>query len=165
MSSGVRIRLCSGLNMKIRKFQNKDARKLSYLIRRALNEVNIKDYPKRVIVYLSKQNTPSKLIEKSKRRDIYVIVDGDRILGTASLENNNIFSVFVNPTYHGKGIGQRLVGYIERVAKKRGIDRLELPSSLTAVGFYEKLGYKKVKKVFIKVKSTKGYEIIMEKKL
>ena len=147
------------------KFQNKDARKLSYLIRRALNEVNIKDYPKRVIVHLSKQNTPSKLIEKSKQRDIYVIVDGDRILGTASLENNNVFSVFVNPTYHGKGIGQRLMGHIERVAKKRGIDRLKLPSSLTAIGFYEKLGYRKIKKVFFKVKSTKGYEIIMEKKL
>lgn len=149
--------------MKIRKFQNKDARKLSYLIRRALNEVNIKDYPKRVIVYLSKQNTPSKLIEKSKRRDIYVIADGDTILGTASLENNNVFSVFVNLTYHGKGIGQRLMEHIERVAKNRGIDRLKLPSSLTAVDFYRKLGYKKIKKVFNK--STKGYEIIMEKKL
>ena len=98
-----------------------------------------------------------------KRRDIYVIVDGDRILGTASLENNNVFSVFVNTTYHGKGIGQRLMEHIERVAKNRGIDRLKLPSSLTAVGFYRKLGYKKIKKVFNK--STKGYEIIMEKKL
>jgi GNAT superfamily N-acetyltransferase len=148
--------------MKVRKFQNKDARKLSYLIKRALNEVNIKDYPKKVIVYLSKQNAPSKLIEKSKRRDIYVIVDGDRILGTAGLENNNVFSVFVNPAYHGKGVGQKLMGYIERVAKKRGIDRLKLPSSLTAVSFYEKLGYKKIKKVFNK---STGYAIIMEKKL
>lgn len=148
--------------MKIRKFQNKDARKLSHLIQRALNEVNIKDYPKSVIVHLSKYHAPSKLIERSKRRDIYVIVGGDRILGTASLEDNNVFSVFVDPTYHGKGIGQRLMGYVERVAKKRGIYQLRLPSSLTAVGFYEKLGYKKIKEVFNK---SAGYNIIMEKKL
>ena len=130
--------------MKIRKFQDKDARKLSYLIKRALNEVNIKDYPKSVIVRLSKYNTPSKLIERSRGRDVYVVVDGDRILGTAGLENNYVFSVFVDPTYHGKGIGQMLMTHIERAAGKRGMDKLTLASSLTAVGFYEKLGYKKV---------------------
>jgi GNAT superfamily N-acetyltransferase len=148
--------------MKIRKFQDKDARKLSYLIRRALNEVNIKDYPKSVVARLSKYNAPSKLIEGSRRRDIYVIVDDDRIRGTASLENNNVFSVFVDPTYHGKGMGQRLMKYVERAAKKRGIDRLRLNSSLTALGFYEKLGYKKIKEVFNK---SAGHQIIMEKKL
>jgi N-acetylglutamate synthase-like GNAT family acetyltransferase len=148
--------------MKIRKFQDKDARKLSYLIRRALNEVNIKDYPKSVVARLSKYNAPSKLIERSRRRDIYVIVDDDRIRGTASLENNNVFSVFVDPTYHGKGMGQRLMKYVERAAKKRGIDRLRLNSSLTALGFYEKLGYKKIKEVFNK---SAGHQIIMEKKL
>jgi GNAT superfamily N-acetyltransferase len=148
--------------MKIRKFQDKDARKLSYLIRRALNEVNIKDYPKSIIVRLSNHNAPSKLIEISRLKDIYVVVDDDRILGTAGLENSNVFSVFVNPTYHGKGIGQRLMAHVERVAKKRGIDRLRLTSSLTAVGFYKKLGYKKIKEVSDK---SVGHQIIMEKKL
>lgn len=147
--------------MKIRKFQDKDARKLSYLIRRTLNEVNIKDYPKSVIARLSNYNAPSKLIERSRLGDIYVIVDGDRILGTAGLENNIVFSVFVDPTHHGKGIGQRLMRHVERVAKKRGIDRLTLTSSSTALGFYEKLGYKKLKEVFDK---SAGQQIIMEKK-
>jgi ribosomal protein S18 acetylase RimI-like enzyme len=148
--------------MKIRKFQDKDSGKVSYLIRRALNEVNIKDYPKSVIVYLSKYNAPSKLIKRSRLRDIYVIVDDNRILGTAGLKNNNVFSVFVDPTYHGKGIGQRLMRHVEQIAKKRGICTLTLISSLTAVGFYEKLGYKKVKEVFNK---SLGHQIIMKKKL
>jgi ribosomal protein S18 acetylase RimI-like enzyme len=148
--------------MKIRKFRDEDAEKVSHIIRRALNEVNIKDYPKSVIVYVSNNNTPSKLIKRSRLRDVYVIVNGDRILGTAGLESNNISSVFVDPTFHGKGIGQRLMRHVEQVAKRRGIDRLTLTSSLTAMGFYEKLGYKKIKEVFNK---SLGHQIIMEKKL
>jgi N-acetylglutamate synthase-like GNAT family acetyltransferase len=148
--------------MKIRKFKDKDAGKVSHLIIRALTEVNIKDYPKSVIVYLAKCNAPSKLIKRSRLKDIYIIVDGERILGTAGLKNKNVFSVFVDPTYHGKGIGQKLMRYVEQVAKKREIDRLTLTSSLTAVGFYKKLGYKKVKKAFSK---SLGHQIIMEKRL
>jgi ribosomal protein S18 acetylase RimI-like enzyme len=148
--------------MRIRKFRDEDARKLSYLIRRTLYKVNIKDYPKSVLARVARYNAPSELIKRSRSGDVYVIVDGDRILGIAGLENNYVFGVFVDPAYHGEGIGRKLMDHVERVTKKRGIDSLTLASSLTAVGFYEKLGYKNLNEVLNK---SLGRQIKMEKKL
>jgi GNAT superfamily N-acetyltransferase len=150
--------------MKIRKFQKEDAKKVAYIIHKAIFEVLSKDYPKRVCQNLCKGNTPSKLIEKSKirNRDIFVLEEGNKVLGTGSLSGNMVRTVFVNPRYHGKGVGRKLMNHIEKVAKKKGLKTLQFHSSLTAEGFYKKLGYKKIRKEYHK---EFGRGILMKKKL
>ncbi len=57
----------------------------------------------------------------------------------------------VRDSYQGKGIGKLLVDTIERIAKEKGMKCIGTFTRLTAVPFYEKLGYKKkgkVKKMF-----------------
>jgi GNAT superfamily N-acetyltransferase len=53
-----------------------------------------------------------------------------------------VHSVFVDPTRQGERIGAALMAFIEKLALRQGHERLELTSSLTAVGFYRKLGYR-----------------------
>jgi N-acetylglutamate synthase-like GNAT family acetyltransferase len=52
--------------------------------------------------------------------------------------------VFVDPDHQAKGIDTRLMNVIESVASAGSILKLSVPSSLTAEGFYKKLGYNPV---------------------
>ena len=51
-------------------------------------------------------------------------------------------SLFVDPGLQQAGIGARLVAHLEAHARKVGVSELRLSSSLTARGFYERLGYR-----------------------
>jgi len=148
--------------MRIRKFRKEDARKVSFLIRRCLREVNSKDYPKSTIRFLESHNSSNKLVENSKEKQMYVAAEGDNILGTASLKDDLILTVYVNPKFHGRGIGRKLMEKVESLAKKKGFKSVILPSSLTAVDFYRKVGYRKIKE---KVEDNIGKVIIMKKPL
>jgi len=132
--------------MKIRHIKSEDARKASYMIRKTLFEVNSKDYTKEVLKRVAKDNTPKRLIEKSRSTSFHVAVEGNKILGTASLREDFGEAVFVNPRFHDQGIGTALMMVIEEEAKKKGIKKLRVESSFTAESFYEQLGYKKFKK-------------------
>lgn len=53
--------------------------------------------------------------------------------------------LFVKPEARGKGIGQKMLGYLAYLAKERKCGRLEwwvLDWNETAIGFYKKLGAK-----------------------
>lgn len=131
--------------MRIRKFRGEDAEELSRLIIKALTEVNSRDYPESAIRFLCGRYSPKLLIEKSKEREMYVAAENGKVLGTASLLGNTIRTVFVNPESHNKGIGTRLIEHLESVARKKGYKSTEVPSTTTACGFYEKLGYKRIR--------------------
>ncbi len=148
--------------MRIRKFRASDANRVAHIIRRCLLEVNIKDYPKKVIDSMCEYFSPQNLIEISARRDMYVLVQGDEILGTGSLRQNNVRSVFVDPDFHRTSIGRGLMKHLENLVKKRGYKTIELFSSVTAFEFYKKLGYRKIK--IVQDKDT-GKNILMRKRL
>ena len=129
--------------IKIRKFLEGDALEASNLIRKTLSEENSKFYPNSVIEYMSNEFSPNFLIELSKERDFFVAIEKSTIIGTITIMNDYIGTVFVNPDEHSKGIGTKLMMTIENLAKERKIEKLRLQSSINAVDFYEKLGYKK----------------------
>jgi len=48
----------------------------------------------------------------------------------------------VAATLQGKGIGRQLMSFAENIARDRGYRRLTMHARKTAIGFYEKNGYK-----------------------
>jgi len=148
--------------MSVRKFHLDDAPRVSRLIRKALLEVNSKDYPKKVIDFMYSKFTPGNLIEISSRRDIYVVVKGGKVLATGSLSGNEIMTVFVDPRFQGKGIGTKMMDYLEGMAAKRGHRSIKLSSSITAQTFYRKRGYRDVR---VNLDEDYGKTIIMRKNL
>ena len=52
--------------------------------------------------------------------------------------------VAVKEDYQGLGIGRRLVEYAELFAREKGYSAIVLNARKSAIGFYEKLGYKVV---------------------
>jgi GNAT superfamily N-acetyltransferase len=75
-------------------------------------------------------------------RDVFVCHKGGRIVGTIALGADRLRSLFVDPELQRAGIGARLVSHLETHARKVGVSELKLSSSLTARGFYERLGYR-----------------------
>jgi len=49
----------------------------------------------------------------------------------------------VDADFQGRGLGTQLVGYSEVFARQRGYRQIVMHARETAVGFYEKLGYRK----------------------
>ena len=129
--------------IEIREFKDQDALEASNLIRKTLSEENSKFYPDSVIEHMCNEFSPKFVVELSKEREFFVAIEKSNIIGTITLIKDYIGTVFVNPDYHGKGIGTKLMETIENLAKERKIENLKLNSSINAVDFYEKLGYKK----------------------
>ncbi len=78
---------------------------------------------------------------------------GGRVLGvggwSADVERQDtawIRYVFVHPDAAGQGLGRRLVEAAEVSALAAGRPRLRLWSSLNALGFYRKLGYRELRR-------------------
>ena len=138
--------------MRIEQFQSSQARAVSNLVRRNLMEVNSRDYPEGVIASLVEYFSPATMLENSRSQYIFVAVHGkgkDTVVGTASLDNFGsaespdyyAVTVFVLPESHGQGVGTQLMEAVESKARELGAEKITVRASITAKGFYQKLGY------------------------
>lgn len=87
---------------------------------------------------------PAQVAARMADRDCFVAVENGRLVGTVSLGGDRLRQMFVEPDRQKGGLGRRLVGHLEAHARALGIAELELSSSLTARGFYERLGYRMI---------------------
>lgn len=72
-----------------------------------------------------------------------VAVDETRIVGVLRGRTDRLQSLFVDGDYHRQGIGKELVAQFEQEALRAQTTAIRVASSLYAVPFYLKLGYKK----------------------
>jgi predicted GNAT family N-acyltransferase len=57
----------------------------------------------------------------------------------------------VAPALQGKGVGRVLIQFAENIARDRGFRKMTMHARKTAIGFYEKSGYKVVGDEFMEV--------------
>jgi len=134
--------------MVIRKFEKADAVKTHEMIAHTLRTINIKDYTEQFIEDTVAQLTPPILIERRENSHMYVICDDEKIIGCGAVagfwgsETESILlTIFIHPDYQGKGIGRKLIETLEKDEYFLRAERVEIPASITAVGFYQKMGY------------------------
>ena len=128
------------MNEIIREIQKTDRKRVLEIINECLIVVNSKNYSSKFIKSLRKSY--SKHFMKRPELYIFVIVKHDIILGTGSISSaGQIRDVFIDVKEQRKGWGKKLVKYLEDIAKNKNIEKLFLYSAISAVGFYEKLGY------------------------
>ena len=66
---------------------------------------------------------------------------GGLILAPLDNERIRLMQVAVDTVYRGEGVARELVKYAEKRAKEAGYSQIIMHAMLSAVGFYEKLGY------------------------
>jgi N-acetylglutamate synthase-like GNAT family acetyltransferase len=132
--------------MLVRRFEPKDAMRLSQLIIENLQQVNINDYSQETIDILAQAYIPDRIIERARQHLTLVGLVEDEVVGTASLDHDRVRNVFVEVSRHKRGLGKKLMAVIEAYAKEQHLEKIFLLSGLSAYRFYEKLGYKIVKR-------------------
>lgn len=136
------------MGLVLRKAQLDDASAISTLIIAAIRQTNANDYPAALIESLPEHFSAGQIAARMSMRDTYVALDAGVVIGTASLDDMTVRSVFVLPEYQGRGAGLALMTQIEALALQRSISTLSLPSSITAEGFYKRLGYATIGEVY-----------------
>ncbi|MEX6678029.1 GNAT family N-acetyltransferase [Pseudomonas sp. W2Oct36] len=149
------------MNCHIRKATDNDATAISRVIVAALRESNRQDYSAAVIAQVTLSFSPPAILRLLVQRQVYVATLDEEVIATASLDQATVRSVFVAPTHQGQGAGRALMAAVESAAISNGVSQLRVPSSITAEGFYQSLGYSTVRDEYHGEERT----IIMEKSL
>ena len=103
-----------------------------------------------------------------EKEDILIgAVDDDELLACCLLtkvdnKSLRLRQMAVQNNLQGKGIGASMMNFAELVARDKGYKKLIMHARKTALGFYEKLGYKVTGKDFIEVTLP---HCVMEKEL
>ncbi|MBS1735854.1 MAG: GNAT family N-acetyltransferase [Bacteroidetes bacterium] len=106
-------------------------------------------------------------LEREKSDVLIAALDEDVMLGCCLLTPVEagvvrLRQMAVQNNVQGKGIGAAMMNYAENLARDKGYKKLIMHARKTAVGFYEKLGYKKISSEFTEVSLP---HFIMEKRL
>lgn len=134
--------------MEIRLFSPADAAQTADVIAKTLRVCNSKDYPPEMIEENIRTHSAPDLIRLSQEGHFYVVCDGDRIVGCGgiagywgSLTESILLTIFILPEYQGKGIGRQIIETLEQDEYFLRADRVEIPASILACPFYQKMGY------------------------
>ena len=90
---------------------------------------------------------PDKLVEAMKKFEtVYTAWDGNKLVGLICAMDDGVMTAYVhyllvNPAYHSRGIGKRLVEMIKK--KYEDYLRIVLVAYDEEMGFYEHCGFKK----------------------
>ena len=132
----------------IRLFNEADAEAVQDIIHRGLREINSKDYPPELIEEYCAYFTLEKIKSQADSAHMYVAASGDKILGTGSIapywgseKESILLTIYVLPEMIGQGIGTAIINALEQDEYFLRANRIEIPSSITAVKFYQKMGY------------------------
>ncbi len=108
-----------------------------------------------------------KELEKEKDDVLIGAFEDEKMLGCCLLTRVGpkalrLRQMAVSNNLQGKGIGRALMVFAENIARDMGYEILMMHARVTAVGFYEKLGYVKKDGQFIEITIP---HVIMEKQL
>ncbi len=118
---------------------------MSRLIIYTVRKSNARDYTPAVIAEVTDNFSSERIAARIMGRRVFAACEDDNIFGTASLDGIKIRSVFVSPSHQARGVGSALMRHLEHQAIRLSLTRLEVPASVTAEGFYRKLGYRQVR--------------------
>lgn len=134
--------------MEIRRFRREDAGETARVVAETLRISNSRDYSPEYIEETIRSYSAQALLERAEQGHFYVVCDGTRVVGCGGIapywgsETESILlTVFILPEYQGRGLGQRLIQTLERDEYFLRAKRVEIPASITACGFYQKMGY------------------------
>ena len=133
----------------LRRFRNGDEFAVSDVICTTLAISNRKDYSPAFIGENIRSHAPKVIAARAKDAHFYVACDGDTVIGCGGITGywgseteSYLTTIFVLPACQGRGVGRRIVETLEADEYFRRAWRTEVGSSLTAVGFYRKMGYR-----------------------
>ena len=135
-------------NITVRRYKDGDAPGICEIIRKDVLAENIKDYPLEIIENIINNHDEELIKRRASKFHVYVLEDGVNIVGVGmigpywnSLTESSFFTIFIDPSYKGQGLGRLIVETLENDEYFKRADRVEIPASITALEFYKHFGY------------------------
>lgn len=132
----------------VRKYIDGDEYEISKIIAKDLYTENIKDYSKESIDKLVKTLNEDTIKKRAQVFNCYVVLDSQRIIGVGmigpywgSQTESSFFTIFIDPSYKGKGIGRKIIETLENDIYYKRADRVEIPASISGLNFYRHFGF------------------------
>ena len=118
----------------------KDLEVVVSIVHETIQEIYPNYYPKEVVDFFINHHKQENIKVDIENGSVFLIFEGDRVVGTGTIDGSSINRVFVLSGCQKKGYGSMLMDFLE---KKVSLvyDRIYLDSSLPAFNIYIKRGY------------------------
>lgn len=147
--------------MKIRRYQESDCRELTELFYNTVHIVNAKDYTKEQLdVWATGQADLERWNQSLQAHYSIVAVEDGVILGFGDIDKTGYLDrLFVHAEHQGKGIATAICDQLEQAVP----GKITTHASITAKPFFEKRGYKVIKKQEVERQGIFLTNFVMEK--
>jgi putative acetyltransferase len=156
-----------GRVMEIRKPRQNEARKIRDLHVASIRGLAKTAYPSKTVKIWSSGRLPSHYAQAMRTGTrFWVSLSGRVMTGFACLKDGELTGLYIRPTYVKKGHARELYEAVEKYARKQGLRKMTIGSSLNAVKFYKVMGFKVVSRKTVRLGN--GHPLraaIMEKRL
>lgn len=152
----------------IRPLTGQDIPEMQALFRATVLHVNAQDYTQEEVADWAScgENAEHWQSLLDSHRFIAALDRQGGITGFTSMNaGGHLHSLFVHEDWQGKGIATRLLHEAERIAHAYGASRIHLEASITARPFFEKQGYRVVRKQQAKANRLYLTNYVMEKRI
>jgi len=148
--------------MIIREYQSSDCKELSELFYNTVHTVNAKDYTKEQLdVWATETVDLEKWNQLFKEHYTVVAVDGEIIIGFGDIDKTGYLDrLFVHKDYQGNGVATAICDKLEQAAQGKIVTH----ASITARPFFEKRGYKVIKKQQVERQEIVLTNFVMKRK-
>lgn len=151
----------------IREYEEKDLSSIIKLFYDTVHFINIKDYTQEQVNVWAPENIDENLWNKSLLKHYSIVFEDNEIIkGFCDCDNEGyIDRLYVHKDFQNQGIGKKLIENVEKYSLENGVCKFYSHVSITAIPFFEKRGYKVVKKQFINRNNIIIENFIMTKNL
>jgi putative acetyltransferase len=129
--------------MFLRPYRPSDKRQLQQLFFDTVHTVNAHDYTPEQLMIWAPTDPDREIWARLDTQHCFIVEYQKIIVGFTSLTQEGwVDLLYVHKDFQGRGIASNLLKQLERLAKKKGFECLTAEASITALGFFEKAGFK-----------------------
>jgi GNAT superfamily N-acetyltransferase len=154
-------------NFSIEKAVLEDIPQIVLIHKKCVLETNAKFYSDDIVREWIHQISTENTREQFKNSQWFVIKIKNEVIGffQISLKEKTLYQINILSNYQGKGYGRLAYNFIERFFLSNNVKEINLNSTLNALSFYKRLGFKELEKINFKLRGKKLKMFKMKKNL
>ena len=130
-----------------------------------IRDIYPKYYPSGAVDFFSKHHSDEHIRDDISAGKVYILNDGDAIVGTVTISEGSINRLFVLPECQHKGFGKALLDFAEEKILET-FDHVQMDASFPAKQIYKLRGYKEIE--YNRIETENGdylcYDVMMLEK-
>lgn len=126
--------------MIIIKAQLNDFEDVKNIVQTTITTVYPKYYPSGAVDFFLNHHSDENIKKSIEDDEVYLFYENKTIIGTGTINENEIDRLFILPEFQGKGFGTKALDYFENEIFKKYED-VVLSASFPAFEIYQKRGY------------------------